>query len=219
MDQRFYPLTAVCFDLDQTLWRDTPEIVCALRYELYEVITRSTGMTFEEARTAFEENFSGLGSTSKTLAKFGVPSPEEAVRDCLDRADVAQYLQKDERLCALLLNIKRSRQDKPALYLITDSRRHTALRKLNALGITSAFDDMFCWDTHEANKTNRAVFPYIQQRHAAAASQLLMIGNSEIDDILPPYQQGWKTIHLAQEPSPKATAGISTIYDLERLLL
>ena len=219
MDERFASeIAAVCFDLDQTLYRDTPEIQHAVRNELYAVVSRHSGLSIDEARVAFQEHFQGLGSTSKTLAKFGVPSPREAVRDCLDRANVARFLEKDEHLYQLLCKIKQ-RSDTPLLYLITDSRQLTARRKLDALGITPAFDKLFCWDTQEANKSNRNIFGHIQGDLQRAPEDLVMVGNSPQDDIYFPSRLGWKTIHLSSPPCREATVGINAIYDLEQVLL
>jgi len=216
VDERFRDVKYVTFDLDYTLYPRIEGLFQGVRNNIYRVVERSLEIPYEKAKELFEANFKGMGSTTRTLEQLGIPDAAERVRDCLEDVNIEEHLHPDARLKGLLRQLKERYQK---LVLISDSRKDNAVRKLNALGISDSFDYLFCWDTQQENKSNGIIFSYTEQRLECVPGTLAHVGDSEIDDIEIPSQRGWKTVHVSKKPSEKATAGIATIYDLERILL
>ena len=75
-------VSAVGFDLDQTLYQDNAETLQAKEREL-ELLLKQYGV---ESVEVFRERQRQLGSGSKALASFGVPEPRERLRDVLDKS-------------------------------------------------------------------------------------------------------------------------------------
>jgi FMN phosphatase YigB (HAD superfamily) len=221
MDERFKGVRAVGFDLDQTLYPDTAEIRAAVRNQIYAVVSEHQKIPLEDAKGLFERMYAEIKSGGRVLEQLGVPGGRERQRDCLDRAEVHKLLKKDDRLVEIIRRLS----DKYSMFLITDSRRETANRKLEALGIDyRVFDYRVYWDMEPrqpgfVKKDDASAYKYVQERMRLAPGQIAYVGNSETEDIMPSSSIGWKTVHLAQSPSSSATAGIKVVYDIEGLLL
>lgn len=221
MDERFRDIKAVGFDLDQTLYPDSQDIRQAVRGEFYRLIAEKNSVPVEKAQEMFESAYAELRSSSPSFARCGITNASEAVRDCLDRANVAALLKRDLRLVDMMNRL----QAQYRLFLITDSRVENAYAKLRAIGINQ---DVFClrimWDYDALDpgkykKDNGSAFGFVQHRLGMQPHELVYVGDREIDDIAPAAQLGWKTVHVSNRPSSKATAGIKDIYGLEGLLL
>jgi FMN phosphatase YigB (HAD superfamily) len=216
MDERFSGIKAVGFDLDQTLYADLPEIKQAVRGEIYRLVAERTNVPLAQAQGRFEAAYAEHKSGGPALRSCGVADPREAMRDCLDRANVAGLLKTDTKLVRMLQNLGNTY----AMCIITDSRRENAHKKLAALGVSPVlFDFGVYWDTSTARKETGDAYREAERHFGYAASQFAFVGNSEGDDILPASKRGWRTVHVSDKPSSHATAGINTIYDLEGLLL
>lgn len=216
MDPRFKDVKCVGFDLDQTCYEDKPEYNALVKGEIYRTVSKRLKKPEAAVEKQFLKFYDGLGSTSKALGKMGIKRPAECVRDCLDRAGVEKYLERDERLCTLLKNLRTTQKK---LFVVTDSRKMNAIAKMTAIGIEDSFDYIFCWDTQLENKTNGRIFSHLIKYFGKAPQELLFVGNSVKDDIIKPAKFGWNTIYISKNHSPHATACIGSIYDLENLLL
>ena len=221
MDERFHRLKAVGFDLDQTLYQDSSDVHKVIRNEIYCLIANEQSISLAKAKEQFEDAYGLTGSGGKALARCGISDPREALRDCLDRADVSSMLQPDERLVGLLGRLSMRYR----IFMITDSRKENGEKKISALGINSElFNPRIYWDNDPAhpgavNKDDGTAFTYVQKILGMFSQELVYVGNSEKNDIIPPSQDGWRTIHLSKNPSTVATAHIKEIYELEKLLL
>jgi FMN phosphatase YigB (HAD superfamily) len=200
-------VSAIGFDLDQTLYQDNPDTLRAKENEL-KTLLNEFGV---ESIELFRERQKSLGSGSKALASFGVSEPRERLRDVLDRSEVHRFLQSDEKLVSMLKNLAAKFQ----LFLITDSRRENALKKLSVLGVPpELFTLMICWDAPlkpgQIVKEDGSAFSYAAKVLEVSGEEVLFVGNSLQDDIEPAQRLGFLTYKVAPE---------HPIYALEKRLL
>lgn len=219
MDSRFQGITAIGFDLDQTLYPDDPRIKSAVRNEFYRYISENTDRSYTDAKAAFEEAYARYQESGRAFEECGVKNPREAVRDCLGRVDLRGILGRDQSVIDTLRNLRQ----KYRLFLITDSRKDNAIAKLHAIGVgTGPFYATIFWDSPgrlgEYRKDDGSAFKYARLVLREPAEHLVYVGNSEKDDILPAKEHGWRTVYVGGK-SEAATASIQGIPELEALLL
>jgi FMN phosphatase YigB (HAD superfamily) len=200
-------VSAVGFDLDQTLYQDNAETLQAKEREL-GVLLQQYGV---ESVEVFRERQRQLGSGSKALSSFGVPEPRERLRDVLDKSEVHRFLKTDPELVRMLKNLATKFQ----LFLVTDARRENALKKLAALGVGSElFSVVICWDyplkPGQIVKEDGSALSYAAKVLEVSGEEVLFVGNSLQDDIEPAQRLGFLTYKVSAE---------HPIYALEKRLL
>ncbi len=202
---------AVGFDLDQTLYQDSPEIQSRVRGEFYATIACCLNIPFEEAQARFEEGYAQTQSGGQTLKELGIADAREVLRDCLVKADISQVLQYDEKLVHLMTKITKDY----FTFLITESRQADAEKKLQALGLSSEiFHYVAFWDTTNLRKDTGTIFPEILRLSGLRPEEHVYCGDRLKDDILPAKQAGLKTILVGKE-NREADLCITTIHKLE----
>ncbi len=207
-------IKAVGFDLDQTLYGNTPEIQARVRGEIYNFISSTLDIPWERARERFEEAYKRIGEGGRTLESLGIQQGSERLRDCLARANVAQVLSRDEKLIQLMGRLNTNY----FTFLITESREDDARRKLAALGLSAdQFDFTAFWDSTELRKHTGTIFPKIFRRSHYAPEEHLYCGDKMNDDIFPAKKAGLKTVLVGSENS-QADYCLPKIHDLEGLL-
>lgn len=200
------------FDLDHTLWQDSPEIRALQRGEIYKEINKHLDLPLEEAKRTFEETYARLESAGRALVEMGIPDGRNLLRDCLKRADISTILERDQRLVDLLDKIQSSAD---YTFLITESRQDDAERKLRALGIdTHFFNSKFYWDNTTLRKDTGTVYPAIFQMTGLRPEEHVYVGNSLRDDVRPAKEAGLKTILVGSE-SEEADLSVVSLYELD----
>jgi len=210
---------AIGYDVDQTLYPDLPEFKNAVRAEFYKFIALKRGIDVAKARDEFEAAYAELGSSSPAFMKCGIADPREAVRDCLDTADVSRLLQRDHGLVDMMTRLGERGYIQ---FIITDGRRENTQKKLDALGVTTHMvSPIICWDAPlpagELKKETGKAFRYVQEYLRLEPERIAFVGNSEKDDIVRPNELGWKTVYVGGV-SKLATASIARVLDLEKLV-
>ncbi len=80
--------------------------------------------------------------------------------------------------------------------LITDGRSLTQRLKLEALGLSSLFDDILVSEACASEKPDSKRFHYLQDKYAAKADCFIYIGDNISKDFITPNALGWITIGL-----------------------
>ncbi len=207
-------IKAVGFDLDQTLYPDSPEVQQLVRGEIYRFISETLGIPYEAAEKRFEREYAKIQGGGRTLEVLGIEDGSERLRDCIVRADVARILKYDKKLVGMLNRMA----DDYLLFLITESREEDAKRKLQALGISpELFDFTSYWDTQPLRKHTGTIFPKLFESTGLKAEEHLYCGDRLNDDILPAKKAGMKTVLVGSIHS-EADHSIKDIHELEALL-
>jgi len=207
-------IKAVGFDLDQTLYQETPETRTLVRTEIYRFIAGTLRIPFPEARQKFEEAYTRLDAGGRALESLGIPQGSERIRDCLTRANLSSVLHYDERLVRMMRRIAPDY----FTFLITESREHDAKKKMAALGLSpELFHFTAYWDTSEERKHIGTIYPVIFQRSGFPPAEHLYCGDKMNDDILPAKRAGLRTVLVGSNNS-EADYSISNIHELESLL-
>ncbi len=207
-------IKAIGFDLDQTLYQETSETRALVRTEISLLIAGTLHIPVPEAREKFEEAYAKFDAGGQALESLGIPQGSERIRDCLTRANLSSVLQYDERLVRMMRRISAGH----FTFLLTESRRDDAERKLRALGLDSAmFDYAAYWDTTPERKHTGTIFPQVFEMSKLHPPQHLYCGDKMNDDILPAKKAGLKTV-LVGSQHEAADYCLKTIYELEELL-
>ena len=207
-------IKAIGFDLDGTLYTITPSIHHQVREEIYHLVAATLHVPYSSAKNQFEETYSRLESGGRALGELGITNGREQLRDCLQRADISRFLQYDHKLVLLFRKISPSY----FTFLITESQKNDALKKLNTLGLSpDIFKYAAFWDSTSLRKDTGSIYPAVFVTSGFAPKEHLYCGDSIRDDVLPAKRTGIKTA-LIGKTHPDADFSLETIYDLERIL-
>lgn len=207
-------IKAVGFDLDQTLYPNSPEVQTLVRGEIYTFVSAQLHIPFETARHKFEEAYARIGGGGRALESLGISEGSERLRDCVERADISRTLKPNKELERMVDHISTDY----FTFLITESRRNDAIKKLHALGLCpSMFKYTAYWDTSKERKHTGTIYPIIFQLTGFQPAEHLYVGDKMNDDILPAKNAGLKTVLVGSE-NREADFCIPIIHNLEELL-
>ena len=218
MHSFFYGIKAVGFDLDRTLYADTQEMSERVAQEVFKAILKFKPEleTIEKVGSIYKKRGEELHSWSKVLAEIGIKNDRKILNGCLDSANIADLIKKDEKLVQIMEELHK----KFFLFLITRSERSQAIKKLTRIGIRpelfhfSFFGD----DLHALSESFAKNFKYFLSQSPFQPPEHVYIGDDPRMDAIPPKNLGMKTI-LVGEYSPEADFSVANIYEIEALLL
>ncbi|HLC70952.1 MAG TPA: HAD family hydrolase [Candidatus Nanoarchaeia archaeon] len=207
-------IKAVGFDLDQTLYQETLETRALVRTEIYCFMAETMSIPVSEAKQKFEQAYAQFDAGGRALESLGISEGSERLRDCVVKADVSRLLKPDTQLEQMMDRISKDY----FTFLITESRRDDAIKKLHALGLCpSMFKFTSYWDTSSERKHTGTIYPLISNLNGFKPEEHLYVGDKLNDDILPAKRVGLKTV-LVGSNSSEADYSISNIHELESLL-
>ncbi len=222
LDQRpIAGIKAVGFDLDNTLYVQTPEVHASIQNHIARRAAELLGRDYDAVKREFDAHYAELHSAGQSLREMGIANcgvdPRDIVQEALEQADVASVLSRDDRLVAMF---DRLDQVLP-LFLITTSGRVIAHRKLYAIGIEPIRFRVALY-AEEANRglerRDGTAFCHVAQELGVRLDEMLFVGDREKTDITPAAELGMKTA-IVNARSEHATIELASIYDLECLLL
>ncbi len=220
MQDRFQNIRAVGFDLDGTLYAQTPEMDEKI-VELFaqKILERRPDLkTLEYAREFSQEKYRELESRKKTLELVGYENAGEIMEEIFRQADGSQFLGRDDKLVKLLEDI---RSAKEYMYIVTTAPQEEAKKKLEKLGVDEAlFNVIICGDSPiiAQKPKSEVVFHHMIEMSGIPAENHVYIGDREKSDVLAPKAVSMKTIAVANEIS-SADAQVAQIYDIRAILL
>lgn len=208
---------AVGFDLDRTLYQDTPEINRRIVDEIVLTVIklRPELGPFEYLREVYLKRCTEVGSSPKVLAEYGIENPKVVVNECLNNINIADLIDKDDILSGILTLLCK----KYYLFLITSSPRAASLIKLRKLGIDlSLFSFVLFGDGGQnITKNDSSAFQYLLSRTRFPPEEHVYIGDNLNTDVLIPKSLGIRTICVGTYH--EADFRISCIHDIRKLLL
>lgn len=211
-------IKAVGFDLDRTLYPDTPEMRERIAKEVFKAILKFNPNleTIENVETIYKKKGEELHSWSKVLKEIGIENSQEVVSNCLDLANIADLIKEDREL---VLTIEELSQ-KFFLFLITRSTRNQTVKKLVKIGIRLELFDFtsFGDDSHSLFDVFAKNFTHFLSVSPYQPSEHIYIGDDPKMDIIPPKNLGMKTILIGKN-SEEADFSIASIHDIRSLLL
>lgn len=212
------PIKSVGFDLDRTLYQETPEMTDRITENIaIEMLgLRPELENIQNTRRVCEKKFQELRSWPQVLKKMGVPNPEEIVNRCLGLAEVIDLISKDEELVWILELL----HQKFFLFMITGSPQKASLAKLRKIGINpKLFSFLLFGDSpHFFSKNGPESFLYFLSQSPYPPPEHVYIGDNLKSDIIVPKSLGIKTI-MVGKLSEAADFSVIRIHDIEKLLL
>ena len=208
MHSSFSLIKAVGFDLDRTLYPDTPKMNERVAQEIFKAILKFKPEleTTEKVETIYKKRGEELGSWSKVLQELGEKNCQQIINDCLDSADITSLIKEDEKLVQILEQLRR----KFFLFLITRSVQNQAVKKLIEIGIRP---EIFNFSSFGDKN-----FQYFLSQSPYQPSEHVYIGDNIRTDIVAPKNLGMKTI-LVGKYFKEADFSVASIYEIECLLL
>lgn len=220
MKSIFKHIQAVGFDLDGTLYAQSPEMderIVKLFSE--RVFAKMPELNTLEAATAFgEKKYRELESRKKTLEAIGYTNANEVMHEIFQAADSSQFLSRDERLIETLQAIRKA---KKYLYLITTAPSKEGKAKLEKLGVEERLFDLIVYGDNPLiaeRPKDEVAFRHAVISSNIPAEQHVYIGDREKADILAPQAVGMKAIAVGN-PIAAADAFVASIYDIKEVLL
>lgn len=214
----FKSIKAVGFDLDKTLYAETPEmeeiVHNAVVLKILEM--RPEYGNLQNTRKIFLAKYQEVKSWSKILLDIGIQNPTEVLMRCLATAHIEDLIQRDE----VLINIIEALYKKYFLFIITGSTKMLSFAKLQKIGINpNLFKLSFFGDDERfTSKLEPNNFKYFLSKSQYAPSEHVYVGDNIQTDIIIPKNLGMKTILVGRQ-SPDADCSIFSIHDIGPLLL
>ena len=195
-------IRVVGFDLDQTLYPKSPEVDAAIQGYLYGKIAEHRGVSRDVAAELFRERYRegrGLGGTA-TLRDLGIPNASAIIQEALEAADIAEFLNPDPTLLALLTEI---RERYGSIDLITGSNRSNAEKKLSHLGIPITLFSHLITADDASKSTGEAYELWCGRYPDVAPRQFLYVGDRVRSDYEIPRRLGIETVLVyVKTPDP-----------------
>lgn len=188
---RLDAFAVVVFDLDDTLYPEADYVTSGFRY-VGELVERLYGTAFVEPLLAAWRAGSA-DPIGEVLRESGLPP---GLKDNL----IAAYRYHRPSISpspGAFELIQRCRQRGCPLYLISDGRGLTQRLKLDALGLTQAFDAVFISEEVGAGKPDARSFQEIMARGPERGSWVY-VGDNPAKDFVAPNALGWSTIGVRQ---------------------
>lgn len=220
MHERFIGIKAVGFDLDNTLYNETPEMkdvaIRKVAEKILEIMPQLE--TIENAKQTYWEKYKALGSWSKLFREeFGIVNPAPILLDCFEKAGTFNLIKKDDSLVASINLLA----EKYFLFLITGSSKQLAYLKLGKIGIDPAVFkfSFFADDPFFKSKLMPDNYQYFLSRSRYQPHEHVYVGDTFDSDIFVPKSLGMKTIFVGESPVAEADYSISDIHAIRDLLL
>ncbi len=218
MHSFFSGVKAVGFDLDRTLYIDTPEMGEKVAQEVFKAILKFKPdlKTIEKVGSIYKKKGEELQSWLRVFKDIGMENCQETLHDCLEAANLTDLIEKDEKLVQIIEQLRQ----KFSLFLITRAKRDQALKKLTKIGIRPEIFHFssFGNDGHSLSESYDKNFAHFLAQSPYQPSEHIYIGDNLRTDIMIPKNLGMKTI-LVGTCSKEADFSVSTIHEIAYLLL
>lgn len=209
-------IEVIGFDLDGTLYPETPEIRNRVREKIYEKISELCKIPEEKSKELFEKNYSESYSGSESIKKILntydiIIKGKDIIQEALEEADVLDLLEENLNLSIMLEKLSQTKK----IDLITGSNKNIALKKLSKLGIApNLFEYIFTFE--DGSKTTGEKYLKWLGKRNLRPEQHLCVGDNRKQDIDVPNSLGIKTCIVGEYQN--ADFQIKNILELEELV-
>jgi putative hydrolase of the HAD superfamily len=204
-------LTALLFDLDQTLYAPETGLLQAGDCRITDYLAHRLGLPADEADAERRRLWRAYGTTARGAEiEHGIPQPELYLHS-LEDLDPAEYLCRDEPLERLLSGL-------PAdLYVLTNSAASYAHRVLAALGLDHCFRRVFDIEALSwCPKPERSAYECVLAALDRPAEEVGMVEDFPWN-LAPAKELGMFTIYLGSEAA-EADLCVTSLLDLPEAL-
>ncbi len=207
----------VGFDLDGTLYKNTPEIDNRVRMQIaHKLLNKCVSLdNINSARDFFEKRYAEIQSGTGVLREVGYEDASATMDDCLANADVVNLIEFNPELNEILRGVN----SQYVTYILTSSPMNLSLSKLEKIGIADIFDFMFFGDNPIGlSKSKGTAFDYAINQIGFSGEDYIYIGDRLNSDILPAKNKGMSTVAVWKNIS-EADYYIENIKDIGELIL
>ncbi len=210
-------LDLIIFDLDGTLYPANKDMDMGYPGAAIQLLARKTGRDLAEVEQEFlnrkEELHSvinGKPTSTLTLLYYYDVSFDEFENEVDQVLDIDHYIQPDPKCVRV---VQRIHAEYP-LFLYTTNNAKVSRRILKRLGLGTLFPEERRFTYTDAGKLDLPQrekleyikpgikgFMHILNKHNAEPERTLMIGDSEVSDILPAQKLGLQTYHITDRNS------------------
>lgn len=218
MIELFAQIKSVGFDLDNTLYKNNPEIderiVVGIAKKILEYKPELKNL--KNARMLCDKLFEETGSRTQSLKNLGLQNAGEIARQCMEQADFIELIKPDKEVVQLIEDIHK----KYSNFLITSTIREMAIPRLKKIGLDEKLFDitLFGESALPNKKIDGSIFSYFLEKSKYLSHEHVYIGDNLKGDILPPKSLGMKTIAVGKYIL-EADYSVEKIYDIRNLLL
>ena len=179
--------TVICFDLDDTLYKEIDFLKSA-----YKEIAISVGHP-EAAEQMLDWYYAKENAFEKLIETYGLST---TVTDCLKiYRNHFPDISLDDGVKEYLVGLK---EDDAKLGLISDGRSVTQRNKIKALGLEGLFDVEIISEEFGSEKPDIKNFQVVMDKFPER-QRFIYLGDNTIKDFIAPNQLGWRTYCLAND--------------------
>ena len=218
MDPSLSSIKAIGFDLDRTLYTDTPKMRGVI---LNSILTKVLELkpklgTLKRVSDIYALRDSNMTTWKEFLNSLGIAHSEEIVQTCLESSGFIKMIPKDPKLSRLLQCLSQ----KYYLFIISGSTKNYSIAKLQKIGIDPTIFKflLFADDKHFKSKTNPHNFEYFLSKSPFDPNEHTYIGDNHFTDIQIPKSIGFKTVAIGST-CPIADFSLNHIHKIADLFL
>ncbi|MFH0808640.1 MAG: HAD family hydrolase [archaeon] len=206
----------VGFDLDGTLYENTPEIHQRVRKKIYEKLSALCQIPEDKARELFIAHYEKLSSGTRSIKEITEDykiqiGNRDLVQESIEEADIIELIDDNPALRQMLERLS----NKVNIDLVTGSKKSLSLKKLVKLGISKHMFTYILTSEDGSKTTGEKYLKWIRMRKLEPG-QLLYVGDNKKQDVDMPRSLGIQTCIVGNYE--KANYQISNILELENLL-
>lgn len=207
---------AIGFDLDNTLYKETPETKSIITEYILEKAAAILRKEISEIKKEYSKNYNLFQSARRALIAMGIKEGMDIVQEALEKADIASQLKPDNKTAILLQDLAKTYK----LFLITGSKKNEAQKKLQALGINYKLftESIYADNPHKLLREDGTAFTYIAEKLHLKQEELVFVGDREQVDIIPAKKLGITTC-IINGQSKEADYNITSLEELRKYFL
>jgi len=204
-------IKAIFWDVDGTLYKDTPALRRAFDKPCIEEFGERMGLKGKRAEKEFFKVYEKLHSKTQTLNSVGIDGPKFIAKTS-NEMDYEKYLKKDKKLVKMFRSLKQVKH-----FVFSNSSNEATLKKLETLGLSEKiFEKVLATYDAPATKPDPRAFKWALRKSGFRAEQVLMVGDREETDLLPAKKLGMRTAYV-WGVSREADVSLPTVYEVAEL--
>jgi FMN phosphatase YigB (HAD superfamily) len=205
-------IKVIVWDLDQTLYPQHVTIKTVFHDLVSEKLAKLLGLPYQETKSLYRERHQKYKVVAKAIHSFGLDA-YDLVAKVVEQIDWENFLHKDEQLVKMFKLLQKRLKN----ILLSDNTMDSALRKINLLGLKpNFFTKMFLGLDLKMTKPDLNLYRLVLDYTRLPAEDHLMVGDSELGDIIPAKKVGMHTC-LVWAQSAVADISLAKVYDVVKL--
>jgi FMN phosphatase YigB (HAD superfamily) len=207
----FKDIEVIIWDMDGTLYRNTPGMWDGFLVEIVRKASEQLNVSSDEFAAALHDRYLELGSHTQVLDELGVDG-RGLINEVIQQK-LPSLIGRDERLVKMFAGLKKYRH-----VIVTNADLESTEIKLGVLGLDLAvFERVFATFEMEFMKPDVRVYEEVLSWLGVDAGKCLVVGDRVETDLVPAKRLGMRTCLVCGE-SGEVDVCLESVYQIGEML-